>query len=273
LRSRLEWLQHGLISQSGRSDSYLRNQSFARRDVISHPKCTAACRRPCKSFKKGITQCTNNTKQSGNTSRTNMAFLCTTQHVFGSQNFTSDRCSRNEFITKHSTYAARRKCRVNRRGEESDSFSPQPYYQKVNMSKWKHRLINIDTVSKYADCAACGRVGITLKSGRWKCKTARKEHRGKNHYVPRPPRPRLPRLPKPPRVRKSKSKFAHLRGKTCEICGATEHLCGDHDHTTDKFRGTLCRNCNLGIGNFKDSTALLAKAMLYLETKVAPTQG
>ena len=38
----------------------------------------------------------------------------------------------------------------------------------------------------------------------------------------------------------------------------------DHDHSTGKLRGLLCHQCNVGLGNFKDSIYLLFKAMLYL---------
>ena len=40
--------------------------------------------------------------------------------------------------------------------------------------------------------------------------------------------------------------------------------CADHDHTTKKPRGVLCVNCNVGLGNFKDSPALLEAAIAYL---------
>jgi hypothetical protein len=47
----------------------------------------------------------------------------------------------------------------------------------------------------------------------------------------------------------------------CAICGEEVNLCVDHDHATGKVRALLCRGCNHGLGNFKDSeTALLAAA-------------
>jgi hypothetical protein len=56
--------------------------------------------------------------------------------------------------------------------------------------------------------------------------------------------------------------------KQCEICGAEapEHraLDVDHNHTTGRVRGKLCRACNHGIGNFKDNPDLLLKAVDYL---------
>ena len=38
----------------------------------------------------------------------------------------------------------------------------------------------------------------------------------------------------------------------------------DHDHKTGKLRGLLCHQCNVGIGNFKDSIDTMLNAILYL---------
>lgn len=57
----------------------------------------------------------------------------------------------------------------------------------------------------------------------------------------------------------------------CAICGdANPGRRGwqvDHDHTTGAVRGVLCRSCNLGLGNFRDSPALLTAAAAYLEDR------
>jgi hypothetical protein len=62
----------------------------------------------------------------------------------------------------------------------------------------------------------------------------------------------------------------------CKICGKTVHKAPenskdkqnqaviDHDHKTGKLRGLLCHQCNVGIGNFKDSIDRLMNAILYL---------
>lgn len=51
----------------------------------------------------------------------------------------------------------------------------------------------------------------------------------------------------------------------CRICGTRNMgLCVDHDHTSGQFRGILCRSCNTGLGHFKDSVLLLARAIIYL---------
>ena len=53
----------------------------------------------------------------------------------------------------------------------------------------------------------------------------------------------------------------------CECCGLApekKSLALDHDHTTGKFRGWLCSECNLGIGKLGDSLSGLERARLYL---------
>lgn len=54
----------------------------------------------------------------------------------------------------------------------------------------------------------------------------------------------------------------------CAVCG--EYMEGinkhvDHCHSTGKIRGLLCSNCNTGIGLFRDDTARLMSAVVYLE--------
>ena len=39
----------------------------------------------------------------------------------------------------------------------------------------------------------------------------------------------------------------------------------DHCHDTNKVRGLLCRNCNLGLGGFKDNIETIRKAILYVK--------
>lgn len=52
----------------------------------------------------------------------------------------------------------------------------------------------------------------------------------------------------------------------CDICGDTESkLQLDHCHTTGKYRGLLCRACNLALGHFKDDVDLMRKAIDYIE--------
>lgn len=62
---------------------------------------------------------------------------------------------------------------------------------------------------------------------------------------------------------------------TCAICkNLVTVLVVDHDHSCCKgpkscsrcIRGLLCRNCNLGLGYFKDNKQYLQKAMQYLQS-------
>lgn len=52
----------------------------------------------------------------------------------------------------------------------------------------------------------------------------------------------------------------------CAICHTefVETPCVDHDHQTDRVRGLLCWNCNVGIGNLKDDFKILQSAIDYL---------
>lgn len=60
----------------------------------------------------------------------------------------------------------------------------------------------------------------------------------------------------------------------CAICGQPEtcktntgkiaNLSIDHDHDTGEVRGLLCRNCNHGLGCFKDNKESLRNAITYL---------
>jgi hypothetical protein len=54
-------------------------------------------------------------------------------------------------------------------------------------------------------------------------------------------------------------------GHRCQICGSRPaKLNVDHCHVTNKFRGLLCRLCNLGLGHFEDDVNRLKCAILYL---------
>jgi Recombination endonuclease VII len=56
----------------------------------------------------------------------------------------------------------------------------------------------------------------------------------------------------------------------CGSCG--EYLADpqvDHCHETRKVRGLLCRNCNTGLGQFKDDPVRISKALTYLLTAQA----
>ncbi len=52
----------------------------------------------------------------------------------------------------------------------------------------------------------------------------------------------------------------------CAICSEQMRVTSyiDHDHETDEVRGLLCRECNSGLGMFRDSIPSLRKAIAYL---------
>jgi hypothetical protein len=70
----------------------------------------------------------------------------------------------------------------------------------------------------------------------------------------------------------SESKYKEIlesQNNECAICctNAEEFktaLNVDHDYSNDKVRGLLCTNCNMGLGQFKDSLSNLHRAMMYL---------
>jgi hypothetical protein len=54
--------------------------------------------------------------------------------------------------------------------------------------------------------------------------------------------------------------------EACAICHRTDRRIDyDHCHITNRHRGWLCDRCNLGLGHFNESPALLKQAANYLE--------
>ena len=57
----------------------------------------------------------------------------------------------------------------------------------------------------------------------------------------------------------------------CAICSGKQvqsknrSLAVDHCHKTNKVRGLLCIECNVGIGKFQDNLQLLISAIKYLK--------
>lgn len=56
----------------------------------------------------------------------------------------------------------------------------------------------------------------------------------------------------------------------CKICKSPPgdtRLDVDHNHTTGKFRGLLCRKCNVALGLLKERTDLVMKAAEYMASE------
>ena len=64
------------------------------------------------------------------------------------------------------------------------------------------------------------------------------------------------------------SKMMKTQDFKCAICHKPiiENHRIDHNHATGKVRALLCNACNSGLGFFKDSTDLLKKAVIYLDS-------
>lgn len=110
----------------------------------------------------------------------------------------------------------------------------------------QHRLSEKNIEKRTGTCAVCGPVKLKRHNARrYRCLNASnrysKYHDG-TYYKDRP---------KP-------------EGQSCEICGSQKLIRYDHDHATNKFRGWLCQNCNLMLGNAKDDINILQTAIKYL---------
>lgn len=57
-------------------------------------------------------------------------------------------------------------------------------------------------------------------------------------------------------------------GESCFICDkpflTARDAQIDHDHASGRVRGLLCRDCNMGLGCFKDDPDMLIRAFGYL---------
>ena len=58
--------------------------------------------------------------------------------------------------------------------------------------------------------------------------------------------------------------------ESCEICGykwieGDDRLCIDHDHSTEKVRGVLCKHCNYVLGHSREDKTILEKTIKYIK--------
>lgn len=66
--------------------------------------------------------------------------------------------------------------------------------------------------------------------------------------------------------------IALLEDATCDICDSEDaggrwgEFSIDHDHSTHKFRGILCGECNMMLGKAQDNPSRLRAAASYLES-------
>lgn len=117
------------------------------------------------------------------------------------------------------------------------------------MSKWVHRVSDIDPFKSVGVCLFCGPTALKWVPHKnlWVCLTAFKQQRGKKSHG-----------------LTSVEATEFRRGKPCEICGSFSRTVVDHDHSTGDVRGVLCSDCNLAIGLMKDNVKRLQNAIQYL---------
>jgi len=53
----------------------------------------------------------------------------------------------------------------------------------------------------------------------------------------------------------------------CEVCGSTERLVIDHNHSTGQYRGVLCNGCNSALGMAADDADRLELLASYLRER------
>lgn len=73
--------------------------------------------------------------------------------------------------------------------------------------------------------------------------------------------------------RRAYEQFWSDQNGRCPICGTSldeTHIHIDHCHVSGQVRGLLCVSCNLGLGQFKESQHILARAATYLRGAYLP---
>jgi hypothetical protein len=125
-------------------------------------------------------------------------------------------------------------------------------------------MLSVDIEARTGVCAACGEVSVKVKNSpsgqRYLCSQSQKRW-GRRIYSSVPER----------------EKMLAKQGGRCPICheeifaDREPIACFDHDHQTNENRELLCRQCNCGLGNFRDSPKLLLEAVKYLEKWKSPT--
>lgn len=126
----------------------------------------------------------------------------------------------------------------------------------------RHNITNINKDSATGDCSVCG-TGVRLKprggkqAGTFRCYIKYMEQKQSRNYFGdgTPWHPGW------------KAAMLEEQGYKCKIClddinMSTAQM--DHCHTELVVRGLLCRNCNLGLGYFRDSQEHLQNAINYL---------
>jgi|SRR6185503_12221069 len=126
------------------------------------------------------------------------------------------------------------------------------------------------SVSRRASCKKCSRVNLQnwQANNRQKTRDATNAWRAKNpEKVAATERKKNYGITQP-----EYENLLRKQGNRCAICQElfVESPHTDHAHGVKpiKVRGILCKDCNLGLGRFKDNPELLQSAMDYLLTNL-----
>jgi hypothetical protein len=126
------------------------------------------------------------------------------------------------------------------------------------MSKWIHRISNVDSLTKTGDCSNCGRVRVRLYRDKKRCTLAINEYKKRTRPIPK--------YRWGGSEKYLRNKLRPPLGTPCAICtGRMSVLCWDHDHDTGEFRGWICSKCNTMLGFAKDNVKTLNNAIKYLQ--------
>jgi hypothetical protein len=162
----------------------------------------------------------------------------------------------------------------------------------------KHKLSNINTELRVADCEFCGpNRYLKFQDGRWYCNYREFQFKVMHKLTEIDPETRTAECSVcgpvtvykngakvtpwmctvvktstdnnpiyEHRLRSEREIMREAHGPCCDICGRDdEKLVYDHNHDTGKFRGWLCPEHNLGLGKFQDNPEHLRAAAAYLE--------
>lgn len=143
----------------------------------------------------------------------------------------------------------------------------------------RHQLTNVDRASLTAVCEVCGPdTPIHFRAGRKsaECQIKRKAAFARlKEMTAALPASEQQAVKKRQRLRKrygiTPEDYEYLMSQQkglCAICQQTGlKLVVDHNHVTGKVRGLLCRNCNLALGNLRDSPKTAIAASEYLQSR------
>jgi hypothetical protein len=126
-------------------------------------------------------------------------------------------------------------------------------FQKKNMTKRPHLLGNNHRKGKTPWNK--GKIGVQIPSDITRLKLSMAKRKEKNHNW------------KGGISQKYMIKTAsRVKPDLCEVCGAFDTICLDHNHKTMKFRGWICNRCNVAIGMVKENSETLYALAEYLKT-------